>query len=260
MRPLALLGGMTPDVTAVYYNLINKHVRMQLGKRHSAKLYIYSTDLEEQLQRAQNGSWEAFASEFIRATHPLVHSAEGPAVHGVALSAIIAHKVSNAIAGSLPPGVPFLDISDFIAAELGRLSINVVGLIGPGVTMTDRSPDFFIGKLESNHGVNVLVPQTEAEISEVNRGMFEEVVRGRAAVTSQTKQMFKDVAMGLVNRGAKALILGSTDLGFVLSQDDFPDIQVLDAAKVHAIGLAQWSLEDEMPIKEGKLNQSVSLN
>lgn len=241
MKTLTLLGGMTPDVTTLYYNLINQHVRSRLGQRHSAKVYIYSVDLEEQLQRVQAGDWDAFAAEYIDAVRPLV-SKESPRTHGVALCAILAHKVSKQIANSLPPGVLFLDVTDFLAKELKILGITTVGLIGPSVTMTDLSADFFIGKLRESHGIEVIVPGSDAEIAEVNRGMLEEVVRGAAAISDTTRTMFKDAALKLIAGGAQALILGSTDLGFVLQQEDFPGTIVLDAAKVHAVGLAEWSL------------------
>jgi len=78
----------------------------------------------------------------------------------------------------------------------------------------------FRGKLTSTHGIEVIIPETQAEVNKVNRGMFEEVVKGRDAVTSQTKQMFMDAANKFIERGAQGLILGSTDIGFVLDQQD----------------------------------------
>ena len=239
MKTIALLGGMTPDVTTLYYQLINQHIRQKLGARHSAKLYIYSVDLEEQLQRVQAGDWDAFAAEYIGAIQPLTSGR----VQGVALGAIIAHKASSRISASLPASVAFLDVADFVARHLSSIDVAKVGLIGPDVTMTDKSDDFFVGKLEKA-GISVLVPDTEEELKEVNRGMFEEVVRGKAAVTADTANMFRHAAAKLLERGAKALILGSTDLGFVLQQNDFPGTPVLDVAYIHAQGLAEWALNE----------------
>lgn len=247
MKTLALLGGMTPDVTALYYNTINQHVRNALGQRHSAKLYIYSVDLEEQLERFQSGNWEGFAAEYIEAVKPLV--AQPARVDGVALCAILAHMVSDQLASSLPPNVKFLDVSESIAKNLKANRIQTAGLIGPAVTMTDRSPGFFLEKLTARHGLDIIVPESDAEIVEVNRGMVEEVVRGISAVKETTKQMFRETAQKFIQRGAQAIILGSTDLGFVLRQEDFPGTVVLDAAKVHASDLADWLIggQTEVP-------------
>jgi aspartate racemase len=241
MKTIALLAGMTPDVTALYYNIINQHVRAKLGGRHSAKLYIYSVDLEEQLSRVQSGQWDAFAEEYTKALQPLV-SQQPASIDGAALCAIVAHKVSSQVARSLPSDVAFIDVADSVARALKALNVVKVGLVGPAVTMTDRAEDFFVGKLTGRHGIEVLVPETDAEVAEVNRGMFEEVARGAAAVSEDTTQMFKDTARKLIARGAQAIILGSTDLGFVLTAEDFPGIPVLDAAKLHAIDLAEWAM------------------
>jgi aspartate racemase len=241
MRTLALVGGMTPDVTALYYRLINQHIRSILGGKHSAKLYVYSVDLDEQLGYVAKQEWDKFAANFIEGIKPLVAGSK-PVVEGVALSVILGHKVSTQVARSLPPTVEFLDIATFVASELGKHEIKTIGLLGPGVTMVDKSPDFFVGKLAESHGIEVLVPETQLELDEVNRGMMQEVVFGLDAVQASTKEMFKVAARRLIERGAQALVLGSTDLGFVVEQRDFPETLVLDAAKVHAVGLAEWSL------------------
>ena len=241
MKTLALLGGMTPDVTALYYSIMNQTVRAELGARHSAKIYIYSVDFEHQIQRLQQGQWTAFADEYIQALKPLI-SQQPPSVQGVALGAIVAHKVANQIARSIPENVVFLDVTDSVAKDIKARNINVVGLLGPAVTMTDESPDFFLGKLVHVHGIEVLVPNTPEEIAEVNRGMLEEVARGVADVSEPTRQMFKTAVARLIERGAAAIVLGSTDLGFVLKQDDFPSTPVLDAATLHAVDLAKWML------------------
>ncbi|KAL9107677.1 MAG: hypothetical protein Q9227_007484 [Pyrenula ochraceoflavens] len=233
---------MTPDVTALYYRIINSHIRQKLGHRHSARLYIYSVDLESQLRRVENGNWSAFANEYIDAVRPLVSASPKPVIDGVLLGAILAHKIAPELEATLN-GVPFLHVADFVAAAIKAKDISKVGLLGPGWTMKDDSHTFFKGKLEADHGLSVLVPETQLELDEVNRGMFEEVVKGKDAVTPRTRQMFKEAANRLLVRGAQGLILGSTDLGFVLEQADF-EVPVFDAAKIHAQKVAEWALRE----------------
>lgn len=245
MRTLALLGGMTPDVTMLYYKIINEYVRRKLGARHSARMYVFSVDLESQLRHIEGGNMTAFAEEFIYALRPLIsgNKCDDSRIHGVLLGAILAHKVSTQVRNSLPPHVKFLDVADIVASNLKAEGIRKVGLIGPKLTMTDHSPDFFVGKLRQYHQIEVLVPDTEQAIEDVNRGMMQEVVKGISAVTPQTRQMFRSIANSLIDQGAQGLILGSTDLGFVLSQDDF-NVPVIDVAKVHAEAVAEWALDD----------------
>ena len=136
-----------------------------------------------------------------------------------------------------PTGVPFLHVADFLARHVKRVlpEIKTLGLIGLKVTMLGgNDPDFFIGRLQSSDNrLTILVPDSDASPEEVNRDMLEEVAKGAATVTPTTKAMFVKEARALVERGAQATILGSTDLGFVITQEDIGgNVQLLDAAIV----------------------------
>lgn len=254
MKRLLLLGGMTPDVTVLYYNAINRVVRSALGGRNNAPLHMYSANLEEMIQHAGAGDWGAFAKVYIDAIDSVRDK-----VDGVVVCAILAHKVSRQItdalrstagagAGDREP-LPLLHVADYLAEHIKSTypTIKTVGLLGPNITMQGaEDPDFFIGRLQhANHGFHVVVPETAAERDEVSRGMLEEVAKGASAVTAQTKAMFVESARRLVGRGAQAIILGSTDLGFVVRQEDLgDDVVVIEPASVHAEGVARWALQD----------------
>ncbi|KAI0813822.1 Asp/Glu/hydantoin racemase [Xylaria sp. FL0064] len=243
MRTLLLLGGMTPDVTKLYYDIINRAARSALGGRHNAPLYLYSANLEAMVQYASKGDWDAFAKVY---TDPI--DALSSKVDGVVVSAILAHKVAPQITRALSStGIPLLHIADCVAAHLKAQypHVRTVGLLGPQITMLDREdPDFFIGRLESpENGYKVVVPETQDDILEVNRGMMNEVTKGVAAVTPQTKAMFIRQANKLIERGAQGIILGSTDLGFVVHQEDLPDgVIAIEPGSIHAEEAAKWAL------------------
>ncbi|KAI0970504.1 Asp/Glu/hydantoin racemase [Xylaria arbuscula] len=245
MRTLLLLGGMTPDVTKLYYDVINRAARSALGGRHNAPLYVYSTDLESMVQYATAGNWDAFAKVY---TDPI--DALSSKVDAVVVSAILAHKAASRLRQALSAtGVPLLHIADCVATHLKSQHphVRTVGLLGPQITMLDRQdPDFFIGRLEApENGFKVLVPQTQADIEEVNRGMMNEVTKGIGAVTPQTKAMFIRQANKLIEEGAQCIILGSTDLGFVVRQEDLPkDVVVIEPGAIHAEEAAKWALRD----------------
>lgn len=244
MKRLLLLGGMTPDVTVLYYNTINRVVRNALGGRHNAPLHIYSADLEAMIRFASAGNWSGFAKEYTDAIEPLAGR-----VDGVVVCAILAHKVSGQLTEcSLRLGIPLLHIADFVGnyLKIRHPHIRVLGLLGPQITMSGADePDFFIGRLQNEqHKFRVLVPETREELEEVNRGVLDEVAKSATAVTPETKQMFIKHAVKLARRGAQAIVLGSTDLGFVIHQSDLPDgVIIVEPAAIHAEGVARWALE-----------------
>ncbi|KAF4335472.1 asp Glu Hydantoin racemase domain protein [Fusarium beomiforme] len=243
MRTLLLLGGMTPDVTALYYNIINKAVRARLGDRVSAPIYMYSANLEEMLQHAVKGEWEEFATVY---KEPIRSLSER--VDGVAICAIIAHKVAKQLLEvSSDARVPLFHIADCLALYIknSHPSAKKLGLLGPKITMLgSNDPDFFVARLQ-NAGFEVIIPATTEDIEEVNRGMFEEVAKGVASVTDSTKQMFISQAKKLIASGAQGIILGSTDLGFVLRQEHVGDVPLFEPAAIHAQELGRWICEGE---------------
>jgi aspartate racemase len=242
MKTLLLLGGMTPDVTVLYYNAISRVVRSQLGGRHGASLYLYSADLEAMIQHLGRGDLDAFARTY---TDPI--AALASRVDGVVICAILAHKVAAQIRASLPAGVTLLHIADVLAAHIKvqHPGLRKLGLLGPKATMLGADDaDFFVGPLQNpENGFEVLIPETEADVEEVNRGMLEEVAKGVAAVTPETRHMFISQAKALVRRGAQAIVLGSTDLGFVLTQEDIGEVPIIEPALVHAEYAGVWTCQ-----------------
>ncbi|KAI8951407.1 Asp/Glu/hydantoin racemase [Xylaria longipes] len=197
------------------------------------------------VQYAGAGNWDAFAKVYTDPIHALSDK-----VDAVVVSAILAHKVTAQLTQSLSStGVPLLHIADCVATHLKSQHphVRTVGLLGPQITMLDRDdPDFFIGRLEApKNGFKVIVPEAQTDLEEVNLGMMNEVTKGAAAVRPQTKAMFIRQANKLIERGAQGIILGSTDLGFVVRQEDLQDgVIIIEPGGIHAEEAAKWALRN----------------
>ncbi|HWD50709.1 MAG TPA: aspartate/glutamate racemase family protein [Rhizomicrobium sp.] len=57
MKTIGMLGGMSWESSAVYYQLINREVQKRLGGVHSAKALMYSFDFGEIEKLQQDGRW-----------------------------------------------------------------------------------------------------------------------------------------------------------------------------------------------------------
>jgi aspartate racemase len=230
IKSLGLLGGLTFQATAVYYDIINTHIRTVLGKRHSAPLILHSFDAEVMLSYAQSGDWPSFSSSMCSAAKNLERSG----ADSIVITAVLAHKVYDDVAKSV--NVPVLHIADILAADIKATGKSKPALLGAKDVMEG---EFVKGRLLEKHGLQVLVPD-EAGRNEVGRLMFEEVAAG--IVKPETRAFFKRAAEGLIDDGADCLILGSTDLGFVLKEGDV-NVPMFTTAVSHAKGVAEWALK-----------------
>ena len=236
MRTLGLLGGMTFESTGLYYDLINKHIRSELGGRRSARLFLFSVDQEPMLQFATAGQWDQFAGVLSDAAKTLKMGGADALV----ICASLAHKVTDAVETEV--GLPLLHVADFTANAIIASRMERVGLLGTKAVMEDG---FVKGRLEKKFGLEVLVPGLD-DRQRVNKSIIEELTTG---VVRETKAFFLSTVADLVDQGAEGLILGSTDLGFVLKKEDI-SVPLFDTAKLHARGVAEWAIEEDKRLSQ----------
>jgi aspartate racemase len=119
MKRLGLLGGMSWESSAVYYQLVNRLVADRLGGLHSADCLLRSVDFAgvEELQRA--GEWEK-AGELLAGE---ARSLETAGAELLVLCTNTMHKVAPDIESAI--GIPLVHIAD-ATAEAVRAGVGVV--------------------------------------------------------------------------------------------------------------------------------------
>ena len=232
MKVLGLLGGMTFEATAKYYDLINRHAKETYGGRASAPLFMYSANQEDMVQMAMAGQWKEFAAVYVKAANALI---EGGA-EAIVICAALAHTVAADIERQI--SVPVLHIADYVGQAVKGKGIDRVALLGTKPVMEGN---FIKNRIEQKFGVQVLVPSAE-DRDKANAGIVNELTTG--VVSSETKRLFLTVANDLVKQGAQGLILASTDLAFVIKDQDM-DVPLFDTATIHASGVAKWATANE---------------
>ena len=168
MRTIGLIGGMSWESTVPYYRIINETVRDTLGGLHSAKIVMYSVDFDEIEKLQHAGSWDEAGRQLARAACVL----EGAGAELLVLCTNTMHKVAPAIQAAV--GVPLLHIADPTAAAIKAAGLVRVGLLGTRFTMEQG---FYRDRLETLHGIEVLVPE-EDDRSMVHRIIYDELCLG----------------------------------------------------------------------------------
>jgi aspartate racemase len=220
MKTIGLIGGMSWESTLPYYRYINEGVKQRLGGLHSARLVLYSVDFHdiESLQRGDR--WDESGVVLAEAGRALAAAGADFLV----LCTNTMHRVADAIeTGS---GLPLLHIADATAAAIGNAGLSRVGLLGTRFTMEQP---FYRERLAAS-GIDVLVPDTD-DRAEVHRVIYEELCVG--VVSQRSRDTYRDVIAGLVADGAQAIVLGCTEIGLLVMEED-ASVPLFDTARIHA--------------------------
>jgi aspartate racemase len=207
VRTIGLLGGMSWESTALYYQLLNEGAATRLGGLHSAPIVLHSVDFApiEQMQVA--GRWEDAGRILADAAQGLVSAG----AELVALATNTMHKVSAPIEAAI--GVPFVHLIDATATALTHDGLSRVGLLATGFTMEDG----FYAERMRQHGIDVLVPDPD-DRAEVHRVIYEELCLG--SIKDSSRDRYLDVARRLEDSGAQGLVLGCTEIELLLRPGD----------------------------------------
>ncbi|WMJ69905.1 aspartate/glutamate racemase family protein [Stenotrophomonas sp. 24(2023)] len=231
MKTLGLIGGMSWESSAQYYRILNEEVRRRRGGTHSAQLLLWSFDFHriEQLQHA--GQWDALAVEMAEGARRL--QAGGAQLLLICTNTM--HRLADAVTDAVP--VPLLHIADPTAARIKADGLQRIGLLGTAFTMEQ---DFYRGRLERTHGLDVLVPD-EDDRRTVHRIIYEELITG--VVRDASRQAYVEVIQRLVARGAQGIILGCTEIMLLIGQQDSP-VPLFDTTTLHALAAIDAALDD----------------
>lgn len=208
MKTLGLLGGMSWESTLTYYRLINEGVKAQRGGLNSAKIVLYSVNFAEVEEMQNRGRWDEAADFLSSIALRLVDTG----ADYIMICTNTMHRVAEQVEQSI--SVPLLHIGDATAARVTRDGIRKVGLLGTRYTM---ELDFYKGRLEELHGLEVIVPEP-ADRRIVDDVIFQELCLG--IVNPESRSHYVRITADLVARGAEAVILGCTEISMLLGPAD----------------------------------------
>jgi len=229
MKTIGLIGGMSWESSIEYYRIINQAVREALGGVHSAKSVMFSLDFAEIEELQKRGEWE-------EATRIMVESArlvEKGGADFVLICTNTMHLMAEEVQGGI--NLPLLHIADATARAVKRKKLNTVGLLGTRFTM---EKEFYRGRLEKRHQLEVLVPDQEKREA-VHQVIYDELVKGK--IKGDSRDMYREVISSLVARGAQGIVLGCTEIGLLVKQEDVP-VPVFDTMEIHALAAVDAAL------------------
>jgi len=228
MKTIGLLGGMSWESTVHYYRAINEGVRNSLGNLHSAKIAMYSVDFEPIEKLQHEGDWAGTASILSDAARNI----ESAGADFLLICTNTMHKVAPEIAQAI--NIPILHIADATAEVLLQKGIRTVGLLGTAFTMEQ---EFYKGRLSDKYGLDVLVPGKE-DRELVHRVIYRELCLGK--IKNGSRAEYLRIIDLLARQGAEAVILGCTEIGMLVSQED-TEVPLFDTTAIHAAKAVEYA-------------------
>ena len=230
MKTLGMIGGMSPESTVLYYQIINREVNQRLGGNSSADMLLHSVNFAEIAALQERGDWQQAGILLANSAKKLAQMG----AEGLVLATNTMHKVADNIQAAVD--IPLLHVVDATAAAIKQQGLSKVGLLGTRFTMSDG---FYTARM-NDLGVQTVLPN-EAQQAEIHRVIFEELCRNR--FTESAKRYYQDVMAALQAQGAQGIILGCTEIGLLLKQVEC-SLPLFDSAEIHALAVVEWLLAD----------------
>ena len=229
LKTIGLIGGMSWESAVTYYKIINETVKEKLGGLHSAKCILYSVDFQEIEECQANGNWEKSGEILGEAANNL----EKAGADFIVICTNTMHKVVNQIKEKI--SIPILHIAEMTAEKILEKGLKNIALLGTKYTMEQ---DFYKSKLIEKE-INVIIPDKN-DIEIINKVIYDELCLG--TINSNSKKKFLEIVDKLRSKGAEGIILGCTEIGLLIKNED-TDVPLFDTAVIHAEEAAIYSIK-----------------
>ena len=233
MKTIGLVGGMSWESTALYYQIINREIGRRLGGLRSARLQWCSLDFEEVVARQKAGAWDELAAMLADAARRL----EDAGADCILIATNTMHRVADEVQAAL--SIPVLHIADAAVTAIGAAGCRNVALLGTRYTMEQP---FYVRHL-ARKGIACVIP-SRAERAEVHRVIFDELCKGN--VDERSRERLKRIVRRQVGAGAEGVVLACTELSRALSPRDV-EVPLFDTTALHAVAAVDFALAGVHP-------------
>lgn len=231
MKTIGLIGGMSWESSAVYYNLINRKVKEVLGGFHSCKSIMLTVDFAEIEKLQHLGEWKMLDKMMAISAKQL----QDAGADIIVLCTNTMHLCTPAILESI--SIPFIHIAEATALEIKKKNLKKVALLGTKFTM---EKEFYKEYIFENFGIEVITPEEE-ERQQIHNIIYGELVKG--VFKDESREIYKSIIHNLELKGAEGVILGCTEIPLLISNKDV-NIPTFDTTTIHAEKAVELALED----------------
>ncbi len=231
MKTIGLIGGMSFESTAVYYDLLNNMARKRFGGLASAEVLLHSVNFAEIVALQQTGRWDEAGKRLAA----IAANLESAGADCVLICTNTMHKIADQVQAAI--SVPLVDIIDETAMALKARGCKRPLLLATRYTMEDG---FYHAQM-AGYGIEVMTSE-KAGRDRIHSIIFDELCKGKVLDTSRAEMLaIIDAAR---STGADSIILGCTEICLLLDPDHLP-LPGVDSTLVHCEAASEFAFNDQ---------------
>lgn len=228
MKKLGLIGGLTPESTAVYYRLLNETIKTRLGTHYSSEMLLSSFNLNDVMPLFLHNK-PGYITAITKAGE---HLAAG-GVNALMILSNSAHMAAENVAKVT--GLPVIHILDALAKSINASEVKRPLLLGTDFVMQG---DFYRPYLQDRINAEIIIPSHE-DCKAANDILFSELANGE--IRDESRQTYLDIINKAEAEGADSVILGCTEHCLLLDQSHH-HLPFFDSTHIHAEAAVDFQL------------------
>jgi aspartate racemase len=222
-RTIGVLGGMGPEATALFFELLVRSTRACRDREHVPVIVCDLPQIPDRTAAILRGGPSP-----VRAILRGLEALRGAGADFAVMPCISAHYFYPQISARSP--LPLMNLVEEAVAAVGKLrpKVRTVGLLATTGTVRSRT----VHDVFERAGIAVLMPAGRDQ-QRVMSAIYGR--RGvKAGVTSgPPRETVVKAALELVSRGAQAVVAGCTEVPLVLCRGDIP-VPLVDPLRIAA--------------------------
>ncbi|MFI4882342.1 MAG: aspartate/glutamate racemase family protein [Phycisphaerales bacterium JB064] len=221
---------VSPEGAALTYRQFHRHATQMTMPEDRPAVTMHGEPFDQYLRAISSQDWETVGVLLRRSAECL---AAAGAHFCLTPDHVVQHAVQMAETGC---PIPWLTMAQLLADQVGQDGRQSVGILGTRMVTNGSAYQTHLGL----KGVKVMTPSPE-EVDEIDSIIFQELVLGETREAS--RQRLGEVIGRLADRGAEAIVMGSSEVPLLLSRANCPlplydpgEIQVVTAVRMAAGG------------------------
>lgn len=230
-KVIGIIGGIAPPSTIDYYQKLIVKFQTKARTRHYPSILINSIDMTKMLELVSNKEYDGLVDYLSDEIRKLERGGADFAV----LSSNTPHIVFEHLCKKC--NIHLISIVDAMVAYAKIRGFRKLGLFGTKFTMQSG----FYQSGFSKENINIVTPPIESQ-DYIHDKYMNEFVKG--IFLAETKKKLIDITNEMIkSNGIEGLVLGGTELPFILEEKDFRNFMLLNTTEIHVESILEYAMK-----------------